>query len=119
MTKAQASPAALPTLSRSAVSARLSKTSSGTILFDGQLLGRYVRYGGKAKKPGQLPPTLYGSRVYCGALRIEEEATTVPALMKKVASALWAAYADGTWQPRAMTQELLPEGEHQGQVPLR
>lgn len=96
-----ASPVSAPRLSKALIAARLTWAGSNDIVYDGQLLGRYVRYGGRAKGPGRLPPTLYGSRIYCPGLRIEEEAASKTALLKKVVEALWVAHKAGTWRPAA------------------
>ncbi|MDO9099691.1 MAG: hypothetical protein Q7V53_02955 [Caldisericota bacterium] len=96
-----ASPVSAPRLTKALIAARLTSAGSQDIVFDGLRLGRYVRYGGRAKGPGRLPPTLYGSRIYCAGLRIEEEATSKAALLKKVVEALWVAHKAGTWSPAA------------------
>lgn len=89
--------------SRASVRDRLTKTgySSGEILFDGVRIGRFVSYGKGSGRGNVGSRTVYGSRIYKGAVSIEVEAATTRVLLDKVAVELARAINAVSWPSTA------------------
>ncbi|WP_186214645.1 hypothetical protein [Burkholderia gladioli] len=93
-------------VSKASVRDRLTKTgySSGEILFDGTRIGRFVSYGKGSGRGNVGSRTVYGSRIYQGAVSIEAEAATTRVLLDKVAAELARAINAGKWPSPAIAR---------------
>jgi len=80
-------------ITKASVAERLTTTGFRPmdVFYDGEKIGSIVSYGKSARGQSRAR-TVYGSRIYgndvIGAVRIEEEAASVRALMDKIAGAL-------------------------------
>lgn len=72
--------------------------SGGSILLDGENIGRFVTYGGGRLRGNIGSMTIYGSRIYRAGLSIEVEGASLRVMLDKVAAAIARAMKQGKWQ---------------------